>query len=132
MTWCHEPASAGCGCREHRALRMTTQAGRLVFLLALLIGPAALAETDDPLNGSALAALVSHGLVKRPNCIDFSITRNADPGVDGVEILELDNRACGGDPRVVHRLFDVLGDQKTHRMATDAADPVDGHMSALD
>lgn len=95
------------------------------------LGSAAVADTDRQLTSRVKSALVSHGLVDRPDCIDFDVSRNVDPGVDQVEVIERHDPKCGGDPQIQHRLFEVLVDQKTHRMATDAADPVNGTMSVL-
>ena len=108
---------------------------RAVFISAVCAilcgGSAAFAQTDAQLEALVRSAVVKHGLVRHPECVDLDVGRDVSPGVDQVEVLERHDRRCGGDPQVRHRLFEVLVDQKTHRMATDAADPVDGTMKLL-
>ena len=100
-------------------------------LVVIALARTAFGETDAELVSRVRAAIDQNKLAARPSCLDFDVTRNSDPGVDQVEVLELHDTACGGDPQVQHRLFEVLVDQKTHRMATDAADPVNGTMKVL-
>ncbi len=100
-------------------------------LVVLALTRTAFGETDADLVARVKAAIDQNKLAARPSCLAFDVTRNSDPGVDQVEVLKLHDAACGGDPQVQHRLFEVLVDQKTHRMETDAADPVNGTMKAL-
>ena len=92
-------------------------------------GPAVIA--DEPLVARVKSAIVRDKLAPHPDCLNFIVTRDVDPGVDQVAVLERHDPTCGGDPQIQHRLFEVLVDQKTHRMASDAADPTDGTMKVL-
>lgn len=106
---------------------------RSVLLVALVACPAlACGDTDVQLQNRVRSALAAYSLVRQPNWVDPTITRNVDSGVDQVEVFDRHDKACGGDPAVRHRLFEVLADRKTHRMGTDAADPVNGTMAVLD
>ena len=102
-----------------------------VSILMVLGAAAPTGVADAHLVALVKSAIVRDKLAPRPNCLDFIITRNVDPGVDQVEVLERHDTVCGGDPQIQHRLFEVLVDQKTHRMASDAADPIDGTMKVL-
>lgn len=99
------------------------------MLTAMTTG--SLGETDAHLTVAVKSAIVRNKLVTHPECLDFLFTRNINPGLDQVEVLEHHDLACGGDPQVEHRLFEVLVDQKTHRMTSDAADPINGTMKVL-
>ena len=105
--------------------------GLCVVLMLALAAAAPVGGSDAQLVGLVKAAIARDKLAARPNCLDFVVTRGVDPGVDQVEVMEHHDAACGGDPQAQHRLFEVLVDQKTHRMASDAGDPVDGTMKVI-
>ena len=100
-------------------------------ILAAAATPATAAYTDQQLRVRVHQAVIDHHLYAQPDCMEYIITRKAQPGVDEVELRELHGGKCGGDPEAAHRLFEVYVDRKTGRMATDAADPVGGGLQIL-
>ncbi len=114
-----------------KSIRTPVQ-GMAVAVLVSVATPAMAAYTDQQLRERVHQAVVDHHLYAQPDCLEYIITRKAQPGVDEVELREdHDSPRCGGDPRVAHRLFEVYVDRKTGKMATDAADPVDGGLQVL-
>ncbi len=94
--------------------------------------PAWAVYTDQQLREHVRQAVIDHHLYVQPDCMDYIITRKAQPGVDEIELREDHESAkCGNDPRSAHRLFEVYVDRRTGKMATDAADPVDGGLRVL-
>jgi hypothetical protein len=51
--------------------------------------------------------------------------------VYAVDVHELHNKACGGDPAVSPRLFSFEVDRKTGAMTTDALDAGDPEMQPI-
>lgn len=70
-------------------------------------------------------------LVTDPGCVDYLLTKNDEPGVDLVEIVEKHSDGCPGDPAIEHRLFSVYVDQKTKQMLSDKDTQVDGTFTPL-
>lgn len=70
-------------------------------------------------------------LVTDPACTDYLLTKNAEPGLDLVSIVEKHGGRCPGDPQTQPRLFNVLVDQETGQMLSDKDDPVEGTMVPL-
>ena len=104
----------------------------VTVILLSATSPARAAYTDRQLREHVRQAVIDHHLYAQPECMEYIITRKAHPGVDKVELREdHDSPGCGGDPRVAHRLFEVYVDRKTGKMASDAADPVDGGLQIL-
>ena len=89
------------------------------------------ADTDNQLVSKVSAAIQDNHLGKRIGCLQYYITRNSDPGIDRVDVSARHDAACGGDPQLDEHLFSVYVDRKTHQMASDAADPVDGTLKVL-
>ena len=89
------------------------------------------AATDSQLVDKVRRAIVHDKLEPRPECLEYRVTRNSDPGIDRVDVSARHDATCGGDPQLDEHLFSVYIDQKTHQMASDAADPVDGTLKVL-
>ncbi|MBV4368231.1 hypothetical protein KUE00_16450 [Erwiniaceae bacterium CMYE1] len=70
-------------------------------------------------------------LVTDPGCVDYLLTKNDEPGVDLVEIVEKHSDGCPGDPAIEHRLFSVYVNQKTKQMLSDKDTQVDGTFTPL-
>ena len=85
-----------------------------------------LAESDDHLVEQVRHAITRHRLVERPDCLAYLIARNIKPGIDQVEVRELQWGTCVGSPGTEPRLFEVWVNQRTHVMTADAADPAEG------
>ena len=113
-----------------KSVRITLQ-GMAVTVLVPIATPATAAYTDQQLRERVHRAVIDHHLYAQPDCMEYIITRKAQPGVDEVELRERHGGRCGGDPEMAHRLFEVYVDRETGKMATDAADPVDGGLQVL-
>ena len=97
---------------------------KVALCLALLATPAcAQSRPDDALAARAVAIVKKHHLSSEPiACLGFVVNRSAQPGVDDVDVREIHNTKCGGDPSVEPRLFSLYFDQKTPRVAVDQPD----------
>ena len=62
-------------------------------------------------------------------CLAYAVNLNASPGVDEVDVLEVHNKACGGDPGLEPRRFGLYFDQHKDQIAID--DAADGSMRFL-
>lgn len=89
------------------------------------------AVTDDYLVEQVQQAIIHNKLEPRPQCLDYTVTRNSDPGIDRVDVAARHNSECGGDPQLSEHLFSVYIDQKTKQMGTDASDPVNESLKVL-
>ena len=74
----------------------------------------------------------SQKLITQPACVNYLLTKDAEPGVDLVNVVEKHGGACPGDPETQPRLFSVYVDQKTKQMMSDKDDPVEGNLSLLE
>ncbi len=73
----------------------------------------------------------SQKLTVQPACVNYLLTKDAEPGLDLVDVVEKHGGVCPGDPQVHHRLFSVYVDQKTKQMASDKDDPENGTLTVL-
>lgn len=73
----------------------------------------------------------AHKLVPNAACVNYLLTKNAEPGVDLVDIVEKHGGDCPGDPETQPRLFSVYVDQKSKQMISDKDDPVEGNFTLL-
>ncbi|TCV97310.1 hypothetical protein EC912_101310 [Luteibacter rhizovicinus] len=67
----------------------------------------------------------------KPECLSY-IPYASDAQGFIVDVHELHNEACGGDPSVAPRLFSFNVDKVSGRMTTDASDPAEGLFHAID
>lgn len=107
---------------------------RIIVASAVLLSlatPALAVDSDEQIIDLVRQAIIRHKLVDRPDCIDYTITRNYAPQIDQVALREHHDAKCGGDPETGPHLFNVLIDHKTHQLATDASDPADGGLEML-
>jgi len=90
--------------------------------LALLCGaPAVFAQQDkpDPAEDAAVRRadkiIKEHRLLteQQQRCISFMYRDDSDARTAKVGIYEIHNKDCGGDPEIIHRLFDLEIDVKT-------------------
>lgn len=90
---------------------------------------------NDPINKSVVKSVKNtveqEKLVTNPECTDYLFSKNAQPGLDLVNVMEKHGGNCPGDPHIQHRLFSVYVDQKTGQMLSDKDDPEDGTLSLL-
>ncbi|QKJ85689.1 hypothetical protein PMPD1_0717 [Paramixta manurensis] len=91
---------------------------------------------DTQKNENAVIASVKNSVEQRnwianPDCTDYLLTKNSDPSIDRVDVMEKHGGKCGLDAQVQHRLFSVFVDQKTHQMASDKDDPENGTLTVL-
>ena len=70
-------------------------------------------------------------LVPDAACVNYRLTKDAEPGLDLIEIVEKHGGDCPGDPETQHRLFSVYVDQKTKEMISDKDDLVEGNFTLL-
>ena len=90
--------------------------------LALAIGTAvaprlAAAMTDGAVVDRAYHAVVAHRLASRPDCVSFAVTRNVRPGVDEIDVREVHNRRCGGDPIISPLVLTLRIDERRNLVA---------------
>lgn len=74
----------------------------------------------------------SQKIITQPACVNYLLTKDAEPGIDLVNVVEKHGGACPGDPETQPRLFSVYVDQKTKQMMSDKDDPVEGNLSLLE
>ena len=107
--------------------------GYLAASLLLVTGCAS--ATTSPTVNSVIKQVKStvekEKLVSDPACTDYLFTKDAEKGMDLVDVMEKQGGTCPGDPQVQHRLFSVYVDQKTHQMVSDKDDPKNGNLSLL-
>lgn len=61
-----------------------------------------------------------------PECVDYVYLPDNEPGMDSVNVIEKHGGNCPGDPQILHRLFTVDVNKKTHEMSSDINSPEDG------
>ena len=72
------------------------------------------------------ATVASHQLsTLKPDCLSY-VPYPRDAQAIIVDVHELHNAGCGGDPDVAPRLFTIEVDRASGRMRTDATDPAAG------
>lgn len=90
--------------------------------MALLCGaPAAFAQQDkpDPAEDAAVRRadkiIKEHRLLteQQQRCMSFMYRDDSDARTAKVGIYEVHDKDCGGDPEIIHRLFDLEIDMKT-------------------
>ena len=106
-----------------RNLHTVRQALMTAATLLAVATPAMAVDTDDQIIDRVRQAEIKHRFFDRPDCMNYQIIRNVHPGVDEVDLREVHNAKCGGDPDTEPRLFNFLIDRKTEKMATTALDP---------
>ena len=104
-------------------LHTVRRALMIAATLLAVVTPAMAVDTDDQLIDRVRQAVIKHKFFNRPDCMNYQIIRKVHPGVDEVDLREIHNPKCGGDPGTEPRLFDFLIDRKTGKMATTALDP---------
>jgi hypothetical protein len=78
------------------------------------------------------ATVASHKLTTlKPECLSY-VPYPRDAQAIIVDVHELHNAACGGDPDVAPRLFTIEVDRASGRMRTDATDPAAGLFHDID
>ncbi|WP_082804113.1 MULTISPECIES: hypothetical protein [unclassified Erwinia] len=105
----------------------------LITLLLIITGcaGATAATTMNPVVKQVKTTVEKEKLVSDPSCTDYLFTKDAEKGMDLVDVMEKHGGKCIGDPQVQHRLFSVYVDQKTKQMLSDRDDPEDGNLSLL-
>ncbi|UPG88575.1 hypothetical protein L2Y96_14225 [Luteibacter aegosomaticola] len=79
----------------------------------------------------ALDAIARHHLTSlAPACLAL-MSEDLTNGWS-IDVHELHDEKCGGDPETSPRLFTIDVDATTGAMTTDALDPADGEMQSLD
>lgn len=79
----------------------------------------------------ALDAIARHHLTSlAPACLAL-MSEDLTNGWS-IDVHELHDDTCGGDPETSPRLFTIDVDATTGAMTTDALDPADGEMQSLD
>lgn len=93
--------------------------GAALVLSISFIANAAPVTSSDAAYQAVEASVYKNKLTKlTKECIKYSIDENFDAYL--VDIYEVHNKKCGGDPSVQHRLFSYSVDKKTGALATDA------------
>ncbi|MBF7996398.1 hypothetical protein [Rahnella laticis] len=112
---------------------MTFKLSAMIFTTAVVTSFYSQAdEMQDPSILLVKKTVEHENLVSDIHCVDYSLTKNIEQGVDLVNILEKHGGKCGGDPQAQHRIFSVYVDQKTHEMASDKDDMSgDGNLTPL-
>lgn len=78
------------------------------------------------------ATVTSHKLTTlKPECLSY-VPYPRDAQAIIVDVHELHNAGCGGDPDVAPRLFTIEVDRASGRMRTDATDPAAGLFHDID
>jgi hypothetical protein len=78
------------------------------------------------------ASIVKNKLTRiSPDCLSF-IPYTADAQGFVVDVHELHDSKCAGDPQTQPRLFSFMVDRMSGRMQTDATDPSDGLFHPID
>lgn len=106
-----------------KKLRTTHRALAIAAMLFAAASPAMAVDTDDQLIDRVRGAVIKHHLYAHPDCMKYQIVRNVHTQVDEVNVRELHDAKCGGDPGTEPRLFDFIVDRRTGRLATTALDP---------
>ncbi|WP_232298163.1 hypothetical protein [Erwinia typographi] len=107
--------------------------GCLIASLLLVAGcaEATSAPAANPVIKQVKTTVEKEKLVSDPACTDYLFTKDAEKGMDLVDVMEKHGGKCAGDPQIQHRLFSVYVDQKTRQMLSDKDDPEDGNLSLL-
>jgi hypothetical protein len=78
------------------------------------------------------ASIVKNKLTKvAPDCLSF-IPYASDAQGFVVDVHEIHDSKCGGDPQSQPRVFSFMVDRMSGRMQTDATDPVEGLFHPID
>lgn len=70
-------------------------------------------------------------LIINPACVEYVQSKDGEPGLTRVDVMEKHGGKCPGDIHIRHRLFSVYVDDKTHQMLSDKDDPEEGTFSLL-
>ncbi|MGE9551083.1 hypothetical protein ACQPT2_07670 [Erwinia amylovora] len=70
-------------------------------------------------------------LITNPACVEYVQSKDGEPGLTRVDVMEKHGGKCPGDIQIRHRLFSVFVDDKTHQMLSDKDDPEEGTFSLL-
>ncbi|MCI7353148.1 hypothetical protein [Actinobacillus porcinus] len=80
---------------------------------------AAPVKTEDTAYKAVEKSIFKNKLTSlKANCIKYRINENTEQYE--VDVFEIHNKKCGGDPSIERRMFGYLVDKKTGELKTDA------------
>lgn len=92
--------------------------GALMFGMSIVANATPVTSSDEAYQVVETSVYKNKLTKLTKECIKYSINEDSEAYL--VDIYEVHNKKCGGDPSVQHRLFSYSVDKKTGALATDA------------